>query len=182
MRASILFTAAVTAAALVTNPAHAEPESTTAAPAVETEPHWYGGRILVADALALGLGYAAVQGTDSESMMLLALGSFVVTPAVMHLQHGRPARALASAGLRLGLPLAVGSTFAGLSTCGSDEWFCGVGEFVGGFMLGSVAAMVVDQFLARDTHPVRLEKRSLVLLPTVMPAKGGATAGLVGIF
>lgn len=142
----------VAAAAGVSPVSSPEPSGTSSDPQVELETHWYGGPILAADAAAavivLGSSYAEPEWRFGQG---LALTSWVVTPAIIHLAHGQVGRSVASASMRLVLPIVgfkVGSSFGDCEDC-----FIAADEAFYGLFIGIGLASVIDQFLAFDSHP-----------------------------
>jgi hypothetical protein len=90
-------------------PRQREPE----APSVKPYRAWYGGQVLLSDALSLsllatGIGLAYSGGSKSEEWTrgLLWVGalSYALVPATIHVLHERPGIAFASATLRVAVP------------------------------------------------------------------------------
>jgi hypothetical protein len=151
------------------------------------EPHWYGGSVLLADGLSLGLfaGGAAV----TPSLAIAGAAGWVLAAPIIHASHAGFGHAAGSLGLRLGLPL-LGMLLGAAAVDGcwrepnaSDA--CEAGMEVGGFMLGAVVAEILDvAWLARDEHPIASPPAPSH--PTVQfaltPRSGGAVLGLGGSF
>jgi hypothetical protein len=158
-------------------------------PALSVAPHWYGGRVLLADGVSLALlaGGAAAR-LDPVAVVGFA-GWFLAAP-IVHGSHAGVSHALGSLALRVGLPL-VGLAIGQAASDGcwrqpgaSDT--CDVAAGMTGLLLGVVAAEILDvAWLARDAHPVApspsandAARTQLVLAPQT----GGAMLGLAGRF
>jgi len=152
----------------------------------ETEAHWYGGELLTADALGAAV-FLVGASSDSEVGNLAAIGatgSLALTPAILHARHGNMGRAAASLGMRVGLPV-LGAAI-GSATCtedpSSDDWFQCLGSALGGFAVGALAAVIIDDgLLAWESRPVAARGSSLRV--GIAPrADHGMTFSLAGAF
>ena len=148
-------------------------------PLVEARGTWYGGTVLMFDGamIATAVGCAAL--TQSEGCQLPVYGYLLGGP-IIHGRHHGWGRALASVGLRLGLPLA--GLLLGLSTGSSDGWPAfGAGAVGAG--VGVVAAIAVDATWAYDDAPApRSPPRPLAFSPALSLGRGGGAIGLQGRF
>jgi len=153
------------------------------APARGTEEHWYGWQVLAADAAGL-IGTASCVSFSKADACVIPY--FIAAPTV-HLTHGRPLHALASAGVRLAFPLAGAVVGAQVANCSAqaDQFLCGLGEMAAGAMIGLVVASVFDvavlstETRERQTAP---PSRLSFLSPSVAAGPNGASFGLRGSF
>jgi hypothetical protein len=99
----------------------------------------------------------ALDNKASVPVAVGALGIYALGPAVVHLAHGQPQRAAASAGMRIGFPaLGVGIAYALSASCGTRLDDAGEPEsdlgciftalFLGGVVAvgGTVSAIIID--------------------------------------
>jgi hypothetical protein len=80
----------------------------------------------------------------SEVLRGAGMGGYALGGPIVHLAHRQYGRAGISLALRVGLPILGAAVGAWSATCHPDEWFCGVGEAVAGFAIGSAAAIGID--------------------------------------
>jgi hypothetical protein len=155
-------------------PAHAArtgtPASSRSGP---PEERWYGWQILISDASSLVLaGFAGPLGA----------AGYLVAPPLIHVSHGQGMRALASVGLRIGLPLA-GAAIAivGTDSCSNGELeFCDVGWIAVGVLVG-LSGMGVDIAFANEPiHPPKPVASRL--LPQLRVSEREVRVGLLGSF
>lgn len=122
---------------------------------------WYGWQTLLADASAVGLGFAVYEigggrASDAHNGWIAAGASWILAAPIIHAAHGS-GNSAASLGLRIALPLAsalagyiVGAAAAcGSSTGGLADLFSAVcrGRYaVLGGGIGVTAASLVDGF------------------------------------
>ena len=149
-------------------------------PPLDTAPaqraHWYGAPILLADAAAVtAVTVAFSRREDIPALATVGALSYLFAPPVIHMVHGRPRRALVSLAARFSLPvlgLAIGHG------AGSDT------ALVAGFTVGAGLAMIADQALAVDRHPVEAPApaRSAAIQPYLQPLARGGAIGLTGRF
>lgn len=177
------------------------PDGTSDAPTEGTEPTEvrtmpgarYGLEILLADGVALGM--AGVSGKiEHPAFALLGLTTYLMAPPIVHFIHGRPGRAAASFGLRIGSPavgMATGVAMACVfGACSGRGDFAGYGALLGGAAgigAGAIAAMVVDAVvLAREPDvKVRVPRGwdgKPRIAPTVSALPGGGAVGVGGSF
>lgn len=148
-----------------------------------TEEHWYGWQVLAADAAGI-LGTAACVSFSNADACIIPY--FIAAPTV-HLTHGRPMNALASAGARLAFPIAgamVGAQFANCSAQ-SDQFLCGLSEMALGILIGTVVASAFDMaVLSTETRerPAATPSRLSFLSPSVSAGPNGTSFGLRGSF
>jgi len=154
------------------------PEQPSAAPRAAPPPErWYGWQILVSDAASLTFGLASSQGWP-------AAAGYLVAPPLIHVFHGQGTRALASAGMRIGLPL-VGYAIAveGGRSCSSGDFgpsFCEIGTLVLGFVVG-ISALGLDPAFAYE--PVKVTERTRAsVAPQILISDRQTRFGLVGSF
>jgi hypothetical protein len=177
--ALVLAAAAVLAASAPRTASAEEP------PPPATTSEWYGGQLLVADALALGTTMGAIyldpERTFEQPLFYLGLGMYALGGPILHAVHGKRGRGAVSLGLRLGVPAAAGVTTAlvrGHSCVGQD---CGANAAAYGVMGAGLAALgvsVLDAVFASEDIPV---ERSWT--PTIAPLPGGgASFGVAGTF
>jgi hypothetical protein len=168
------------------------------APAVQLEPrdgepasasHWYGPRLLLADAATIAFA-AASAGSESAPLTVLGLASWVLASPALHAEHAGLPRAGVSLALRLGLP-ALGFAIAQSTSDGcwrapnaSDT--CDIGAEITGVMLGAIFAEIIDvAMVAHDSHavappPPTPTRGSAQLL--FAPKSDGGLLGIAGSF
>lgn len=141
----------------------------------------YQGRILAADAMAVGIFIAGVATEQSEILIFSAPMYMLISPA-MHVSNDRSSHAVGSLLMRAGVPLlgyAVGQKIDG--GCGSG---CGGPSSAGlsGFVGGAVVASVLDViFLAQGDE--RRADQPLAWSPVAGPTQeGGVALGVAGQF
>jgi hypothetical protein len=157
-------------------PPGAQPEKPAATPrAAAPQEHWYGWQILVSDLSSLLVG-------GVTQAPIGALG-YLVAPPMIHVFHGQGMLALASVGLRIGLPLAGAAVaIGGTHSCSSDDGIgpCGVGWIAVGILVG-LSGMGLDTAFAYEPvqHP---EPVGLRLLPQLLLSDRELRLGLAGSF
>jgi hypothetical protein len=154
-----------------------------AAPAPDTEEHWYGWQVLAADAAGI-LGTAACVSFSNADACIVPY--FIAAPTV-HLTHGRPMSALASVGARLAFPIAGAIVGVQVANCSaqSDQFLCGLSEMGAGILIGTVVATVFDMaVLSTETRerPAATPSRLSLLSPSVSAGPNGTSFGLRGSF
>jgi hypothetical protein len=145
----------------------------------------YGWEILAADAASLLVSVigSGADRSDSGAFAFVGLFGYVAAPPVVHLFHHQSGRALASMGMRLGLPvLGVVVGVAASSGCEDDGEFdfCQLGWGAVGLLVGTASAIVTDVALARE--PVPRASAGLQLIPQVLVSEREARIGLAGSF
>ncbi len=136
---------------------------------VPTYRHWYGGQLLVADAVSVVALIVPPLGLT---------GYLLVAPSV-HSSHGHGGKALASVGLRVGMP--VGGGLLGLAggSGGNDPYPIVIGIAAG--MLGAI--IVDDAVIANEDVPVKETATSrLSVRANAIVCGHTVGAGLVGVF
>ncbi len=177
-----------------TNVERSEVTEATEATEVRTIPGArYGLEILLADGVALGMAAVSLK-VEQPGLGILGLTTYAMAPPIVHFIHGRPGRAAASFGLRIGSPavgmmtgIALGCAVGWCSSRGDFGW---VGAFIGGAVgvgTGAIAAMVVDAVvLAREPDvTVRVPRGwdgKPRIAPTVSALPGGGAVGVGGSF
>lgn len=148
---------------------------------------WYGWQTLASDGITIGLLLTAA-GSDGEAggLATLSLATYLLAPPIIHASHDRVGVSFASLGVRVGLPLGGMMVGAASADCGGedDEMFCGLSEAAIGFTLSALSAMVIDgAFLAWEPPPERQRDAARISIsPAVKPVRGGASAGVLGVF
>jgi hypothetical protein len=121
-----------------------------------------------------------------EELTGALLASYLLVPPVIHALHARVGMSFASLAIRVGLPIggmAMGE--ASVDCSGEDSGtYCGLSEAVVGFGLGALSAMVIDSALfAWESPPERQRNAARIKIsPALAPARGGASAGVLGVF
>lgn len=156
-------------------------EIVTAAP-VKVRGESYGWQTLIADGVSI---------TSTPFVPLLGLGLYLTAAPIVHLAHGNIARAGASLGLRVGLPLtgalAGALVWQGTSSCNGHDVcsFGGIEYALVGAAVGGAGAVLIDAaVLSRmpDTDPAPPAQKTAFLRPSVTPRReGGAPAWTVGV-
>jgi hypothetical protein len=150
----------------------------------ESERHWYGGPILIADAAAFTLVVGSqLARLHTKVPIGFGLATFVLAPPVAHTLHGHWGRGLGSLGLRLGLPVLGGLALAGgIGTCHQDDDSCYAEGALLGALVGMGVAASVDQLTAFDRHETSAKPRALIVVPTLAVGRAGGSIGLAGLF
>lgn len=124
----------------------------TASAADSAEREWYGGKVIGADAAAIGL-FAGAGAADSAALASVAGGVYALGGPIVHIAHDRGQTAAGSLGLRVGLPLGTGligilasNLFLGAAS-GVVGAFDGLQWFAAGALVGAAGAMVIDWFV-----------------------------------
>ena len=177
-------------------------ESNRTAPQADQE--GYRVEMAVASASSIGLFLLgdALESQGSpipDAMMAVGAISAPLVGPVIHVRHHRYARALASFGMRVGLPITLGIIGARSAHCGPDSIACGLDQLGLGMLIGSVLASALDTTLlsgpaspggAGDGGPESAEARparrattaATGLAPTVGASSSLAFVGLAGRF
>jgi hypothetical protein len=145
---------------------------------------WYGWQTLTADGISSLVFFAAfgqnADGSDgiNETLAWAGLIGYELAPGIVHFAHRSPARAFASFGIRLGMPLA-GAFLGGaaISGCsGADCQATGIGV---GFLLGMGGAIALDAALLayESQEPRKLAAR---VMPVVSFSRDRAWFGVAG--
>jgi hypothetical protein len=178
-------------------PAEAEDE----APLTKYSYRWH---VVAADAAVIGLSLAvdrlAANGSGRpDALATLTIASYFFAVPMVHGIHRQGKRALASFGMRAGLPLLLG--FLGEQLDGTPD--CDIcedtlrseGKLIG-LTVGVLVSMVVDgALLARPIYrrteraqqagargAAAQDRPRTVWAPTLQGVRGGATAGVLGTF
>lgn len=122
----------------------------------------------------------AVGGAKDDQVFTIGVAGLALGAPIVHLAHGNPGRALASAALRSGLT--VGGAYVASAACtpsdDHDDWHC-LGDAMLGGMVGLGAAIIIDDvFLGKQTREVRTGAWS----PQVAVGHGAVQLGLSGSF
>jgi len=129
------------------------------APGVPSQRAWYGGQVLISDAVTLsvlgtGFGLAHGNAAPDASAALIPIGAlgYVLVPATIHAFHGQPTTALKSLCLRVGLP-ALGVVIGKAQDCpASDGGKCGAGPMLG-LAVGIALASLLDAAVLSYDQP-----------------------------
>jgi hypothetical protein len=145
---------------------------------------WYGYQNLATDGLALVLVISAAGLEDrGEPLAWAAFATYALGSPMVHVMNDRGGAAVGSFALRLGLPLVLGGLGAATAPpCSDSQEIClnGVGELFLGAAIGTISAIVIDDFILARKAPVHRES---TWAPTVAPASGGGmTFGVGGSF
>ena len=183
--------AALGATAHAQSPAQAPPAPpgpAVSAGATRVETHSYGLQIA-------GVDVAVLAGAAATKSSNVGVGGYLLGGPLVHLAHGHVGRALGSAALRAGLPVA-GALLGGSlgdSRCEREdnpEELCGLEEMAAGLVIGAAAASLVDAtVLAREEVEVPTQRAGLVQVgpisatPNVIASAGGKLSlGVTGSF
>lgn len=160
-------------------------------PRLRTE--WYGWQTLSIDGATIALAVAGSAAAKSAVPALLAGGFFIVSGSIVHGFRGRGSAALASLGLRTGLPAGgtlVGGLIGFALTSGETNSAVASGVFgalfggaIGGG-LGILTASALDAaLLGHETIPDEAHQASVIRFhPIAYVSPGGAHAGVAGTF
>jgi hypothetical protein len=158
----------------------------------EVERRWYGWQTLVSDAISVVLLAAAVDsGGDEDGVQggLAGIGilGYAVGAPLVHAGHGHAGKALGSVSLRIVAPIAGAFVGFGMADCdGYDqESYCGLDAAAEGFLLGALAAVVIDAGVIANEDvrpPLRRVETGLRLVPDVRVANDRAQVSLAGRF
>lgn len=132
------------------------------APAPPAKPAFYGHYILMSDLAILTVVTVGVRIPETIGATFIALIPWVPIPAAIHAGNGNPWSAMASIGLRTGLPALGG--FVGLKLAPENDrsgWDGSCGHapckyaYAGyGFLLGAIAACLADQaIVSHNSEP-----------------------------
>ena len=145
-----------------------------------TGSQWYGWQILISDAAVFS--FAGL--THNAGVAYGWVGS----GAIVHWGHGNVGRGLASAALRVGLPL-VGLYLGAANARGCQGDWCDLNDTVTGGLIGMGAAELIDfALLAHESAPTpaaaRAAQRShgVEVSPVVRAGRSGLGLDLVGRF
>jgi hypothetical protein len=150
----------------------------------------YRLQIVAGDAVTVGLSLVVdrLSGDGagrSGALATLTIGSYFFTAPLIHGLHREGKRALASFGLRAGLPLLfglVGEQLDGTPPCDfCEDTLRSRGKIVG-MTAGVLLAMAIDDVLLARPIYRRAERPRAAWGPALRGVRGGATAGVVGTF
>ncbi|MGH7435363.1 MAG: hypothetical protein ACRENE_06790 [Polyangiaceae bacterium] len=141
----------------------ASPPASPRPPPEEPQRTWYGWQTLLVDGasfliLFAGTGLAGQTETRGEGQALagLFLVGYLGGGPTVHWAHGHVGRGFGSLGLRVGLPMggALLGLLAAASSPASNNGLTGIADIGLGFVLGIIAAPIVDAaWLAFDDEP-----------------------------
>ncbi len=153
------------------------------------EKYGYRWQVIVADsatvAMSLVIGALADGGDRPGALATLTIASYFFSTPMVHGVHRQGKRALASFGMRAGLPLLLG--FLGEKIDGTppcdvcNDTLRSKGKLVG-LTAGVLISMAVDNVLL--TRPIyrKRERPRAAWTPALGGVRGGATAGVAGTF
>ena len=155
-------------------------------PAFTTKQRWYGWETLIGLAITDG---ALIGGGAALESGLPVVAGLILRPfigPVVHWRHEHVGRGFGSLGLNVGVPFTLGFIgAAALSGDGCNDFECVFG-FATGYIIGSIAAPVID-IAALSTEkvevlvePDELGLQSLTVVPLL--GKGRTGLGLAGQF
>ncbi len=145
---------------------------------------WYGGPILLSDALSFGLAMFALKGEDNLALLAVSAGTWVGGPALVHRLNGHLGRSAISVSMRVLVPLAgaLAGSALGESRAGCGFFGCGFEYGMQGFLLGALTSIIADQVLAIERRPRATPDTPagprVTVIPTFQVAAGSFGAGL----
>jgi hypothetical protein len=150
----------------------------------------YRLQVIAGDAVTVGLSLVVDRLSDDGAarpgaLATLTIGSYFFTAPLIHGVHREGKRALASFGLRAGLPLLfglVGEQVDGTPPCDFCEDTLRSRGKVVGMTAGVLLAMAIDDVLLARPIYRRAERPRAAWGPALRGVRGGATAGVVGMF
>jgi len=143
--------------------------------------HWYGGQILLVDAVSISVLVLGAGSSDTEGLVWLGVGGYVLGGPIVHWAHGNAGRGFGSLGLRVGAPIVGAFAGAGTEDCSGGGELCGLAGAAIGFLVGATAAIVIDSAaLAYEDVPARTE--AIRVVPNVGVSRNGMSLGLNGSF
>jgi hypothetical protein len=143
---------------------------------------WYGGQILLVDALSIGVIVLGAGSSDgAEALVPMGVGGYLLGGPIVHWGHGNVGKGFGSLGLRVGAPIVGAFAGAGMEDCSGGGELCGLaGAFVG-FLVGVTAAIVIDSAaLAYEEVPAQTE--AIRVVPSLGASRDGLSLGLSGSF
>jgi hypothetical protein len=125
-------------------------------------------------------------GSSSGGGTALAFAGYtgwILGPPIVHWSHGHVARGFGSMALEFSLPVATAGIggLIGMAVNPGDSNNSNGGLALG-FVLGAVAAPLVDALFAVDEVPVESREGKIRVVPTVLASRGLAGLGLLGEF
>jgi hypothetical protein len=140
---------------------------------------WYGWQTLAFDGAAIG-ALALATAAHSEALAAVGLLSYALASPAVHVGHHRPLIALASVGLRIGMP-AAGAIITTADDCSGE--LCRLEALAAGMLVGAAGAIAIDAgVLSWDRLESQEPHRSIGLLPTVEIGRERNVVGVQGIF
>lgn len=105
-------------------------------PPKKSEEVWYGWQTLLVDVTAVALLSVRTPGAERDSVPWVGLGTYVMGPPLVHLAHGSPGKAGASAAIRVLGP--IGGAALGFG----GGMLLGGGDGMGAIVLGALGFVV----------------------------------------
>jgi hypothetical protein len=140
----------------------------------------YAWQVILVDAASVALVLSL-----QEKPLMLGLSGFALGAPLIHAMHGNPGSAIASAGLRVGLPwLGFKAGTASYEPQENDGLEMAVLPGLALGAIGVISAVVIDWgFLSWDEQRVPVTTgRSLVVVPQVGVSEQGVSLGVLGRF
>jgi hypothetical protein len=141
----------------------------------------YRAQLALADAAVVGVSLLGSLSANNNAVPTLVIGTYLLGSPAIHLAHDHGSRAVASLGLRLGLPLlgamlGAGAACGGRSSCGTDA---AIAVPAIGAVAGVLAASAIDL--------VYLGREDTIAAPRLSPTvsadgHGSVRLGLTGRF
>lgn len=149
----------------------------------------YRWQIAALDAAAIGMSLVVDRMSDAAgrpgAIATLTIGTYFFAAPLAHGVHRQGRRALASFGLRAGLPLLfglVGEQLDGTPSCDfCKDTLRSEGKIIG-MTAGVLLAMAIDGVLLARPIYRRAERPRAAWGPALRGVRGGATAGVLGTF
>lgn len=148
----------------------------------ERQREYYGWQVIAADVASLLVGLAMPDGGHGA---IIGVTGYALGGPVIHALHGNNGTAVASLGLRLGLPLAGGLMGGVVYDYEHEEEDFDVLEYLAvGVVLGTATAALVDWAVLgwTDEHAPRPAEPKYVLVPQVAVGENGMSLGVLGRF
>jgi hypothetical protein len=154
-----------------------------------TTSSWYGWQVLLADAASTTVVIVGINNNNNSGDTLAdgGLVGLAIGAPIIHLVHRRWGAAIASAALRVAVPLAIGYWAGQSASCGTtpaDTQGCGwgkIGATFGGFVLGAIIVEGIDVIGLSWDHKI-VRPPTPTMTPTVFVTPHSAGLGLGGSF
>lgn len=165
--------------------------SATTAPRAEYQRYWKQSLVIDAASLAVFVTAVAAGELTEGSVVPEAVGSaavlsYLLGSPILHIaHHGNMNRAVLSALLRGGLPVAGLIAGARVAPCHRSDYpggFCGLSEALLGMAVGVGAAVAIDYTWLARKRIERVPARGLSIVPSMSARRDGFAFGLAGSF
>lgn len=148
----------------------------------ERQREYYGWQVLGADMASLLVGLAI---TDSGTGALTGMTGYALGGPIIHATHRNYGTAVASLGLRLGLPMAGGLMGRGVYSIEheGEDWDV-LAYMAAGVVLGAITAAMLDWAILgwTDKHAPSPREPRHGLVPQVTAGEHGVSLGVLGRF